>query len=185
MPLESRWSPVTAYQLGALAFTGGTGLWGASDLLGRGTVDPAMVAYAVGCLYFLEDAFRPVFAPAPSIGGRLWLGLNSYQLGSIAYGLGTAVWSIESYMASHRLDPVAIIYGVGCAWFLRDAFAASTPHRRWRLTDAQLGSVAFLVGTVVWGATSGWSWTVASYGLGCLFFLRHVFSGTTATAGSE
>jgi hypothetical protein len=170
--------PLSSYQLGSLAFTVGTAVWGAQSWITAGALDPAAAAYAIGCIYFLRDAFAP--SPQRTL-------LSAYRLGTVAYAIGTLVWGVQVYRDTRRIDLAAVTYGIGCMYFMLDAFRSKSPLRsadpaptrrgpaRLRLTSQQLGAVAFFVGTVIWGLTGGVSIPVAAYGLGCLFFLRDAF----------
>ena len=151
------------YRIGTLAFCVGTAVWGVEAYREGGAVDPAAAAYALGCLYFVDDAFRP--------GAK-----HSYRTGSIAYTLGTVVWGVQSWHATHQIDLAAALYLLGCLYFLLDAFGVRIPGlSRVPITSLQLGALAFLAGTAVWAVTSGISIPVGAYGLGCVCFVKDAF----------
>lgn len=169
---------MNGYQLGTLAFTAGTAVWG-GEAVAAGVFDIAALAYAIGCLLFLDDAFKlrtRVLARAAST-------QSSYRAGSVAYAAGTALWGVAVYRDTGVIDRAAVIYGVGCVYFLLDAFGVAMP-RGLRITNQQLGSVAFLIGTVIWGMTGGVSVPVAAYGFGCLFFVQDAFRARAASGSS-
>jgi hypothetical protein len=169
---------MTAYQLGTLAFAVGTAVWGVQAYTDTGAIDLAALTYAIGCALFLDDAFKLLVRRWPD-----WRTLHSYRAGSLAYAAGTVVWAVQAWRSTGTLDRAALLYGVGCAFFLLDAFAGAVRLpallRRVPFSNPQLGALAFLVGTVVWGATGGISIPVAAYGLGCLFFIRDAFRART------
>lgn len=160
---------LTSYRLGTAAFVVGTLVWGVDVWLTSGAVDPAAAVYLVGCLFFVDDAFR-----------KPWR--HSYRAGTVAYAVGTVMWGVAAWRATREVDIAAALYLIGCIYFLLDAFGARMPalFARLPVTSQQLGAVSFLAGTAAWWLSSGLSVPVAAYGLGCLCFLRDAFKRRAA-----
>ena len=160
------------YPLGTVAFTVGTVVWGLQTYAASKELDLAALAYLIGCVFFLDDAFKPF--------GRTTR--SSYRNGSIAFAVGTLIWASDVYAATRALDPAAALYALGCAHFLYDAYRARLPSAltRWLggapLGASQLGTLAFLAGTLVWAITGGLSLPVVIYGIGCVLYVLDAFA---------
>lgn len=160
------------YQLGTVAFTVGTVVWGLQTYAASKQLDLAALAYLVGCAFFLDDAYEPFGRTTKS----------SYRRGSVAFAVGTLIWASDVYAATHAVDPAAALYALGCAHFLYDAYRARLPNAltRWLvgapLGASQIGSLAFLAGTVVWAITGGLSLPVVAYGIGCVLYVLDAFA---------
>jgi hypothetical protein len=162
---------LTPLRLGTIGFVVGTAAWAFA-----GGIDPAVVLYALGCLFLVDDAFLGRSRPLAVV--QKLAHLDSYRTSSLAYAAGTVAWGYESWRDAHVVDVAAVLYLVGCAFFVVDSFRAFTL----KLSTQQFGAIAFVAGTIAWALSSGFSIPVAAYGLGCLFFLRDAFRSIKVTA---